>query len=428
MPSPVAAPRPRVLLRLPHLYPKQRAFVECRSKFTVCFASTKAGKTVGMIIRMLGDMWVRGAPGRDWYWYAPSYGVAQIAYRRLQRWLLKMDPEARTWRKNDSETFIELSNGARAIFKGAERPDLLYGPDAWGVIIDEGTRCREELRDVAVSVTTATDGWIAIIGNMKSRGHWMYKLWLKGKQGDQDITSMKLDAWDAVEGGVLKRSVVEQAQRQLPAHVFKALYLAEPVDTGTNPFGLDAIERAAGAGAVTEVRKIDAAGVDLAKSIDWTVVLGLDAYGACGLFERWQAPWDTTIPRIRRLIHRIPTLVDSTGVGDPILEQLQKGRTGVRGYKFTNASKQVLMEGLAVALQQDELHDLPEEVTNELEIFEFEYTATGVRYSAPEGMHDDTVCALAMAVHQQGKRRRRYSGATLPVGGDVASPYSNAVA
>ena len=33
----------------------------------------------------------------------------------------------------------------------------------------------------------------------------------------------------------------------------------------------------------------------------------------------------------------------------------------------------------------------------ELESFEYEYTRTGVRYSAPQGCHDDTVCALALA-------------------------------
>jgi hypothetical protein len=35
-----------------------------------------------------------------------------------------------------------------------------------------------------------------------------------------------------------------------------------------------------------------------------------------------------------------------------------------------------------------------------LEQFEFEYTRTGVRYSAPAGLHDDCVCALALAWHK----------------------------
>jgi hypothetical protein len=37
-------------------------------------------------------------------------------------------------------------------------------------------------------------------------------------------------------------------------------------------------------------------------------------------------------------------------------------------------------------------------IVHELEAFQYEYTAAGVRYAAPAGMHDDCVCALALAV------------------------------
>jgi len=36
-------------------------------------------------------------------------------------------------------------------------------------------------------------------------------------------------------------------------------------------------------------------------------------------------------------------------------------------------------------------------IVRELEAFEYVYTRTGVRYSAPEGLHDDCVCSLALA-------------------------------
>ena len=58
----------------------------------------------------------------------------------------------------------------------------------------------------------------------------------------------------------------------------------------------------------------------------------------------------------------------------------------------------MLMEGLAVAIQQNEIHYPDGVIVSELESFEFEYTRTGVRYTAPEGMHDDCVMGLALAV------------------------------
>ena len=55
------------------------------------------------------------------------------------------------------------------------------------------------------------------------------------------------------------------------------------------------------------------------------------------------------------------------------------------------------MEGLAVAIQQQKIGFPEGIIVTELEQFEYELTRTGVRYSAPEGLHDDCVCSLALA-------------------------------
>jgi hypothetical protein len=144
-------------------------------------------------------------------------------------------------------------------------------------------------------------------------------------------------------------------------------------------------------------------GWDLAKSRDWTVGVALDAAGTICRIERWQGPWQETIARIREASGDAPALVDATGAGDPVLEALQRGGLGnFEGFTFSAPSKQRLMEGLAVAIQRHEVR-LPDGLPvggmlrAELEAFEFEYSRTGVRYAAPEGMHDDCVCALALA-------------------------------
>jgi hypothetical protein len=103
--------------------------------------------------------------------------------------------------------------------------------------------------------------------------------------------------------------------------------------------------------------------------------------------------------------------MDSTGVGDPIFEDLQREGLDVTGFKFSQTSKQNLMVGLASAIQQRRV-TFPEGVlTEELEIFEYQYTATGVKYSAPSGFHDDCVMALALAWQhlQQHSASGRYS-------------------
>jgi hypothetical protein len=108
-----------------------------------------------------------------------------------------------------------------------------------------------------------------------------------------------------------------------------------------------------------------------------------------------------TLRRLGGLIGETPALVDSTGVGHAILEGLQTDCPQVEGFKFTAQSKQQLTEGLAVAIQQGEVGFPDGLIRQELEQFEYQYTRTGVRYTAPEGLHDDCVCALALAVRAQ---------------------------
>lgn len=72
---------------------------------------------------------------------------------------------------------------------------------------------------------------------------------------------------------------------------------------------------------------------------------------------------------------------------------------GVSGFQFTNATKAHIIEGLALAFEQGALAILNDQVlVGELQAYELERLPSGLmRYNAPEGMHDDTVIALALA-------------------------------
>ncbi len=134
------------------------------------------------------------------------------------------------------------------------------------------------------------------------------------------------------------------------------------------------------------------------KNISYTeyVAESVDKNGSVSYFDRFQKDWRQTKQVINNL-PKIPMLIDSTGAGDPIFEDLQRDGLPVSGFRFTSTSKQQLMEGLASAIQQRKITFPQGHITEELEIFEYQYTATGVRYSAPQGFHDDCVMSLALA-------------------------------
>lgn len=381
-------------MRLPRLYPKQRDAILCPARYTVIEATTKAGKTAGCLTWILKLAWEARGKNRNYWWIAPIFPQAKIAYRRLKRMLRQFDPQKATWDANESELRIELANGSAIWFKGADNADSLYGEDVYACVIDEATRVQEDAWYAIRSTLTATKGPVKIIGNVRGRKNWAYQMARKAEAGAIDMAYFKLTAYDAVEGGILDAAEIEDAKRNLPDHVFRELYLAEPADDGGNPFGLSAIKACQ---FPLSTNPPAAIGIDLAKSVDWTVVIGIDTDGLVCLLERWQSDWNATRQRILSLIGDVPTLIDSTGVGDPIVEDLMRERYSVAGFKFTSTSKQQIMEGLASAIHQGHVGFPQGWLTNELESFEYEYRSGGVRYSAPNGFHDDGVCALALA-------------------------------
>lgn len=384
----------------PWLYDRQReAIFDCLdidgkpARYALIEASTKAGKTVGCMAWIMEQAFIHGRPGRNYWWVAPVYPQAKIAYRRIKRGL----PKA-MFKANETEMSLELPNGAVVCFKSAEKPDNLYGEDVFAAVIDEASRCREDSWIAVRSTLTATKGHVRIIGNVKGRTNWHFKLARKAEAGEPGMSYSKLNAYDAVAGGVLDIKEIEDAKRLLPDNVFRELYLAEPSEDEGNPFGMGYI-RACIAPLSTEPAA--AIGIDLAKSVDWCVAIGLDRRGATCGYERWQSPWEATETRILGVVGRTPTLIDSTGVGDPVVERLQKKRQNVfEGFKFSASSKQKLMEGLVVAIQSGLVKFPDGPIRAELENFEYVYTRTGVRYSAPVGYHDDCVIALALAVEK----------------------------
>jgi len=385
----------------PSLYPKQEAAIFDPARISVIEAGTKSGKTVGCMAWLFEKAWM-GKRGWNFWWVAPYYAQAAIAYRRMKDGL-----PPQIFKSDDNNMTLKLSNGTVLWFKSGEKPDTLYGEDVYGCVVDEASRLRQESWWAVRSTLTATRGPLRIIGNVKGKLNWAWKLgrrakdwvarWVAGgEQGPKLYGYHVITCWDAVEAGVLDRTEIEEAREDLPPAVFEELYEAQATETGANPFG------------ITEIRECILGhtpsgtpvvwGWDLARKRDWTVGIGLDEFGQVVRFERFKRSWPDTINTIEECTGTVLALVDSTGVGDAILGQLQRGgRTNYEGFVFSSKSKQQLMEGLAVAIQNHEVYFPNGVLVEELESFEYEHSRTGVLYSAPEGMHDDCVCALALA-------------------------------
>jgi phage FluMu gp28-like protein len=373
----------------PFLTTYQQAILDAPERYTITAAATKCGKTASHIIWIF-EQALQLKDNQSVWWIAPVYQQAEIAFRRMKSQVSEKD----FFISNESKLTLILPNGARIEFKSGEKPDNLYGDDVYAAVVDEASRMREESWYALRSTLTATKGKCKMIGNVKGKKNWFYKLGERARLGEDDYKFFKITAYDAAKEGILDIEEIEQAKRDLPEFVFKELYLAEPGDDNSNPFGIDNIRKCyAPLSNGTPI----AFGIDLAKYTDWTVITGLDNMNRVCYTERFQGDWMQTKQKIINVVGRIPAHIDATGVGDPIVEDLQRILPNIKGFKYTSQSKQQLMEGLVMEIQQHTIFFPEEPYGFELENFEYEYTRTGVKYSAPSGMHDDAVNSIALA-------------------------------
>ena len=94
-------------------------------------------------------------------------------------------------------------------------------------------------------------------------------------------------------------------------------------------------------------------------------------------------------------------MMDATGVGDPVFDDLRRVLPHVEGFKITAQTKRELVQGLMVAVEQRRVMwpvtwDV---LTAEMKRYEYDIGPTGqISYAAPSGYHDDCVMALALGV------------------------------
>jgi hypothetical protein len=92
-------------------------------------------------------------------------------------------------------------------------------------------------------------------------------------------------------------------------------------------------------------------------------------------------------------------IIEKNSIGDPGFEALERRGLPVEAFDTTVSSKPPLIENLALTLEREEMQYQSDIVwTSELEAYERKVSQNTGRstYSAPEGLHDDTVIARAL--------------------------------
>jgi predicted phage terminase large subunit-like protein len=165
------------------IHPVQRAFLQSNALFRGFVGGVGSGKSwIGSC-----DLILRAKPGRLYLVVAPTYVMLSDATIRsfvyvASQWMggdLLLDPSE----VKRSPPSIRLRTGAEIIFRSADDPERLRGPNISGIWLDEASLMDEEAFTIAIGRLreAGEQGWLTATFTPKGKLHWTYEVFGEAK-------------------------------------------------------------------------------------------------------------------------------------------------------------------------------------------------------------------------------------------------------
>jgi len=376
-------------------FDKQQQIIDSPARFRILAAGRRFGKSYLAAVES-----IRFAlkEKRQVVWVvSPLYSQT----KKIWRIILQLLPYELIRNINRSELYIALVNGSLVWFKSADSPDSLRGEGINFLVLDEAALVKRSAWEEALRPSLSdTRGKALFISTPKSY-NWFHELFCMGQLPEEK----EFQSWrfPTSASPFVAAEEIAAAEKSLPQIVFRQEYLAEFIDEAGSVFrGVNGCI----SGELEEPaeKKEYVLSADLAKHQDFTVLVVMNAEEKHVVaFERFnELSWEFQKSKILALAKKYNDariVLDSSGVGDPIYDDLSRQDIDIEAFKFTNESKAKLIESLSIAIEQRQLTfpNIPE-LINELHAFGFEVLPSGrMRYCAPGHLHDDCVIVLALA-------------------------------
>jgi len=386
----------------------QLPILESTARFKVVNSGRRFGKTTCAAKMLVAKSRKKN---QMLWWVAPTYKVVKRGYAEILKQLpdgvLTHTPPPESNFDAGRSVILRLKNGTKIELYSAERPEGMLGAGVDFVVMDEAGTMPSRIWNQIVSPTLIDRlGEALMIGTPRGR-NWFYQSWQKGQdpqQPDWESWTFTTEDNPTLPPGEAARMAADLPRLTADQEIY-AKFLAAGSSTfwigdkatqiAPTPLDNGLIEGFAPAGYVV-------LGVDLARTNDYTVFYGARASDRRNCyFERMQAiTWPEQKRRLRRAVRtlmragaeNVMLVIDSTGVGDPIVEDMEAEGYDVVPINFTT-HKANMVKLLAKDLEENKAFIL-DEGKLEFENYTMAITPGGrMTYSAPEGEHDDVVAA-----------------------------------
>jgi len=386
----------------------QMATLCSEARFKVLVWHRKAHKTTFALNELI--RWAANVKGVYWY-VAPYLSQARRIVWEDPEMLPKYVPPDIWKTRNNQNMHITFPNGSMLYVLGADHPDSLRGPNPMGVVLDEYDDMKPEiwtaiLQPIAMS---NPDAWVWFTGTPKGQRD-LFRKWIFAQ--DEANKSWFASLLTVHDTRLILPENLEEARNSTTEDFFKQEYECAFLE-GAGSFFRNIDANIWDGELVIDRNRRYQIGVDLAKFRDYTVLTPFDLTTfEVGKPERFnQIDYTLQKARIEAMylrLNRGRIVVDSTGVGEPIYEDLvERGIRNIEPYQFTEKSRRDLLTNLQILIEQGTIK-LPNDETllNELRTTQYNLSDRGkVKIGVPDSMHDDCVMSLALAVWDIPKKR-----------------------
>lgn len=330
--------------------------------------------------------WAINNPNSEIGWVSPVYKQSEKVFDEMARAF-----DSNLIKTNASKLTIEVC-GSTIQFFSSERYDNIRGFTFDYLVCDEFAFMAEQAWTEVLRATVLVKGKkVLLISTPKGKNHFYNLFNLDGV--NPQYKSFKMTSYD----GLADHDEIDGARLTLPEHIFRQEYLAEFVDNGSGVFSNVVINQ--------EPPKTGRyyGGIDLGRADDYTVLTILNDKGQMVYCERWRHnTWQNIINAMLPVLNQYQchAYIELNSIGDVIHEQLKGLYSKVYPFVTTSKSKQEIVEGLQVAVQNKEFSMLDIDwLKKEFDLFTYEYNhkSRSIRYAAPQGFHDDGVMSACIA-------------------------------
>lgn len=315
------------------------------------------------------------------------------------------------YKKHDSE--LHLFNNSKIFFRSASNPESIVSKGFNIIVIDEAALILKDIFMKQILPTARRKGVQIFIITTPRGKNWVYEMYMSGQNLSKPMyLSFKQPWWKRPD----YPKVLQELMKDIPEYLRKQEFDAEFIGEGGSVFrNLTGVFEEKEIQFPSQEQEWESCptekefnedtfvvAVDFAKEVDYTVIAVMSTQSRkLHHYHRFnKTSYKVVIERIRRIaeVYNADVIFDSTGVGAGLADFMER-ITNAYPFKFTNQSKNELINRLIVSCEYGEVH-LPNIVTirEEFELFTYSLTRTGkLSYHAPEGKHDDTVIAIALA-------------------------------